>query len=369
MSLISPQLQEKLVNFALALVDQQQARVVVPPMQSAPGYWFGGGNLIEDEDRTLLLVGRYRNAGDSRTGLAAGARGWELAIFRSSDRGQSFEKMLRFDKSDLDVGQCSVLSIEGSALHRTADGYELFVSTEKDQIGYPTGFEQHLKPDTGVWTIERLRSGSLDGLNQAPRETILSSSDPRWIHVKDPFLYHTAGGDLVLLFCSHPYCWTSSNAGYAVQRSGESGFEQPVFDFFPRGFTWDVAMTRGTCVLDVPRVGAFRDLSVALVFYDGGECIRNHAEHAAAVSRSRGYSCEELGGAAFVVDGDFDSIEKLSIHRPLFVSPHGTGCSRYVDVLATAEGYYAAWQQSQADGSQPLVLHFLSNSAAAELLE
>lgn len=358
---------QQLIRFAQTLIDQEAARIIVPPNEPRPGFWFGGGNLVEAGDGTLYLVGRYRNAGDSRTGLAAGDRGLELAVFASRDRGETFEKVLSFTKHDLDVGERHVLSIEGSALRLTPAGVELFVSSEKDNIGYPPGFEDHLKPGTGVWTIERLAAESLAGLKDAPRETVLESHDPRFVHIKDPFVYKRADGDVTLLFCSHPYCWTSSNTGY-VLRDERGGFGQPVFDFFPRGFTWDVAMTRGTCVLDVPRVGAFCDQCVSLLFYDGGECVRNHEEHSHAVTRPRGYSCEELGGLAYIADGDFARVERLSRHHPLFVSPHGTGCSRYVDVFAAGDGFYATWQQSQPDGSQPLVMNFVPQAVARDLL-
>jgi len=369
MPTLDPPLKQKLIRFALALVDQQRARLIVPPQQANSGYWFGGGNLIEDADGSLILVGRFRSGGDSRTGLVAGQRGHELAVFRSTDGGQTFEKDLSFGKPDLDVGDKRVLSIEGAAIARTESGIELFVSTEKDHVGYPPGFEEHLKPGTGVWSIERLRAPTIDGLIEAPRETVASSCEPEYVHIKDPFLYNSPQVGRVLLFCSHPYCWTSSNTGYAVPGKGGQSFDKPVFDFFPRGFTWDVAMTRGTCIVDIPPVGAFRDLNISLMFYDGGECVRNHSEHAEAVSRSRGYSCEELGGAAYIVDGDLDGIERLSVHRPLFVSPYGSGCSRYVDVLATDDGFYTTWQQSQPDGSQPMVMNFLAKSVARELLE
>jgi hypothetical protein len=152
-------------------------------------------------------------------------------------------------------------------------------------------------------------------------------------------------------------------------RDDGSPVGDPDFDFFRRGVTWDVAMTRGTSVLDVPQVGAFQDQQVSLLFYDGGECVRNHDEHTHAVTRPRGYSCEELGGLAYVVDGDFTQVERLSEFWPLFVSPHGTGCSRYVDVLETNDGFYATWQQSQADGSQPLVMNFVPRDLVTELLQ
>ncbi|MBW3597363.1 MAG: exo-alpha-sialidase [Planctomycetes bacterium] len=366
--LLTADLKERLIRFADALIDQRRAKVVVPPHRPAPGFWFGGGNLVEGRDGTLWLVGRYRTAGDSRTGVAAGERGLELAIFASPDRGRSFEKVLRLEKSDLDVDGRRVLSIEGSALRETSEGFELFVSTEKDGVGYPPGFEQHLKSGTGVWSIERLAAPTIEELGRATPVTVLDSRDPQFLHVKDPFVYEQPGGDLFLGFCSHPYCWTSSNTGYANRPSGRADFHPPVFSFFPRGFTWDVAITRGTCVLDLPAVGALSGHRVSLLFYDGGECVRNHEEHRAAVTRPRGYSCEELGGAACFVNGDLSRVERLSVHRPLFQSPHGTGCSRYVNVLAAEDGYYATWQQSQPDGSQALVMNVLSQQEARELL-
>ncbi|MEQ8785586.1 MAG: hypothetical protein RIC55_04775 [Pirellulaceae bacterium] len=365
--------EERLIRLSRALIDQQRARVIVPANQAAAGFWFGGGNLMDSGDGRLWLVGRYRNAGDSRTGLGAGERGLELAVFCSRDRGGSFEKVVSLAKQDLNVEGRTVLSIEGTALHACDGGVELFVSSEKSGIGYPAPFEDYLKPGTGVWTIDRLAAPTVEALADARPETVLSCDDPRFVHVKDPFVCDLPSGDLALLFCTHPYCWTSSNTGYALRRRASDALAPPVFDFFPRGVTWDVAMTRGTCVLEVPRVGPFAERPVSLLFYDGGECVRNLDEHQAAVSRPRGYSCEELGGLAYFsgdhFTGDhFTGIERLSRHAPMFVSPHGTGCSRYVDVLAAHDGLYATWQQSQADGSQPLVISHLSPTEVESLL-
>lgn len=368
MSRLDQQLEAKLTKFALALVDQQRARVAIPPQQSSTGFWFGGGNLVEDAEGRFYLVGRYRNFGDSRTGLGAGERGLELAIFRSDDRGQSWQKQLSFSKPELNVGNRSVLSIEGSALYLTEQGVELFVSTEKAGIEYPAEFRLFLKPGTGVWTIERLRATSIEALKDAPLETVLESNDPTVLHVKDPAVYTDANGDLVLLYCTHPYCWSSSNTAYARRQRGSNQLSESNFDFFPRGFAWDIAITRGTSILDVPKVGAFADRQVSLLFYDGGEALRNLDEHEQAVKRARGYSCEEIGGVAYFLDGDMGRIYRLSQNKPLFISPYGTGCSRYVDVLATGDGLYATWQQSQDDLSQPLVINFISRDEAVKLL-
>lgn len=358
----------KLLELARAIVDQRRARVIVPPQQDAPGFWFGGGNLTRDPQGRLILVGRYRNYGDSRTGLGAGERGLELAIFRSADEGQSFQEVVSFSKSELNVADRKVLSIEGSALHWRGDGVELFVSTEKSNIGYPTGLESYLKPNTGVWTIDRLHADSIESLKSATPATILPSKDPGYLHVKDPSVYAAPNGDLTVIYCTHPFCWSSSNSACAIRSSGASDFGPPNLTFFPRGPAWDVAITRATALVDVPSFAGPAEHRISLLFYDGGESLRNLDEHSSAVQRPRGYSCEELGGVAYILDGDLTRVYRLSRDFPSFVSPFGTGCSRYVDVLRTDNGYLATWQQSQADESQPLVMNFLDHDLVVRIL-
>lgn len=366
---ISTEAQERLRRFASALIDQSKAQPIIPPNEPREGFWFGAGNLVASPDGALYLVGRYRNFGDSRTGLGSGTRGLELAVFRSADRGRSFEKVLSFSKPDLNVGEREVVSIEGAKLHFFAGGVELFLSTEKSGIPYPSPYESFHKPGTGVWTIDRLTAPSVAELAGLSPETILSSADPRWLHVKDPVIYDAANGDTVLYFCTHPFSWSSANTGLAIRPKGETRFGEPDFAPFPRGFTWDVAATRLTGLCRVPQVGAFAGTpALCLAFYDGAESLRKYEEHPSAVKRPRGYSCEEIGGAAFLEEGRFASIERLSIALPLFVSPHGTGCSRYVDVYEDEAGYLATWQQSQPDRSQPLVMNRVGREEAEALL-
>lgn len=365
---LEPASENRLIALADALVDQRAAGVAVPPMRAESGYWFGGGNVIRHTADEWVLVGRYRNQGDSRTGIGVGERGLELAFFRSADGGRHFSKWFGLNKHALSVDGRSVLSIEGAALRRHGAGVELFVSTEKSGIGYPPGLESFQKPGTGVWTIDRLVADSIEGLRDGVPETVLASTDPRYWHVKDPVPYETAGGDLALFFCSHPFCWTSSNSGYAIRPAGSATFGEAEFECLPRGATWDVAISRITSLVDVPEMGPFRDRRVTLVFYDGGECVRPLEEHATAVKRPRGYSCEELGGVGYCLDGRFDRIHRLSLLRPQFVSPYGSGCSRYVDILAEDDGWLVTWQQGQPDGSQPLVAHRLDRAVISRIL-
>ena len=318
-------------------------------------------------DGAWYLAGRYRNEGDSRAGLGKGAHGLELAVLRSIDQGASFSKVLSFGKRDLAVGEREVVSIEGAKLRFHEGGVELYVSTEKNGIGYPQGLESYLKPGTGVWTIDLLEASAVEKLNGHRPRTIIEGSDPRWLHAKDPVVFDSPCGDTLLYFCTHPFNWSSSNAALAVRRRAAQAFSAPDYGFFPRGYTWDVAITRISGLCRVPAAGAV-PRGATLLFYDGGESLRPLQEHAAAVKRPRGYSCEELGGVALMVEPRYDQAERLSVALPAFVSPHGTGCSRYVSVLETGEGYFATWQQSQPDLSQPLVASFLSRQEAQRIL-
>ena len=96
----------------------------------------------------------------------------------------------------------------------------------------------------------------MEQLKQAEVRTIVQSGDPQFLHVKDPFVYDDEG-NVVLLFCTHPFNWASSNTAYCLRRAGEEQFGEIDFHFFPRGFTGDVEITPGTCVLDVQRERAF----------------------------------------------------------------------------------------------------------------
>jgi len=370
MSCLTPVQSEKLTALASALVDQGAARLLIEPLQRGTGYWFGGGNVIEDRDGSILICGRYRNYGDSRTGIHSGDRGLEAAIFRAPTIEGPFEKVASFSKKDLSYPDREVVSIEGVALHLTEDGIEFFVSTEKD-VPYPAHLSTFLKPGAGVWSIDRLSADIVCNLAPSSLEEVIpcGSHDPGRLHCKDPWPFDLPNGDLVLGYCTHPFSWSSSGTALAVRRKGTNTYETISNDVLRRGPVWDIAAARVTERLAVPKLGVFADgPDLSLYFYDSCECLRQLDENPRAVSRPRGWSCEEIGGIAIGEDHDLTKIESLSVEAPLFISPHGTGCSRYVATLTTEDGIFATWQQSQDDLSQPLVGHFLSMDRVREIL-
>jgi hypothetical protein len=354
----------------LALINQEKAEIIVTPEKPESGFWFGGGKLAMDLDGTIWLSGRYRNAGDSRTGLEAGVRGAECAVFRSSDGGIWFTKACSWTKADLSSEGQEVISIEGTALHRRTDQHwDLYISTERN-MPYPDEVAHYQKPGTGVWRIDRLVGSSPDSFDLQSIHPILQNLDkPAYLHIKDPVVYSDSTGNTILIFCSHPYSWSSDNTGYALRKAGARSFSVQEWEMVSRGATWDVAVTRVTGRLHIPRIGIFSDIEpISVYFYDGAECMRNHQENIRAHKRPRGYSCEELGGAFIGWMGAFPKMRRLSLLEPLFVSSNGTGSSRYVDSLVTSQGILAVWQQAQEDGSQPLVRNFLPMDQVEKIL-
>ncbi len=360
----------RLSDMLTALINQEKSQVIVPAQSASTGYWFGGGNLIETPDGTIWITGRYRNFGDSRTGLGAGQRGLECAIFKSTDRGKTFEQALSFTKADLSHHGRNVISIEGTALHIMQDGtIELFISSEKD-VPYPAGLESFQKQGTGVWSIDRIHGATVESLSVTTMETILENIDrPEYLHVKDPVVFDTQDHDTALIFCTHPFTWASTNSGMSVRNASESKFGSIDWEVVTRGAAWDIAATRITNRLAIPQVGVFADAPEAYVyFYDGAECLRRLDENPNASSRPRGYSCEEIGGAFLGSALPTPNMQRLSLIAPLFISPYGTGSSRYVSTLVIEEGILATWQQSQTDESQPLVSHLLPYAEVSRLL-
>lgn len=370
MPLLSPVQTKKLTALASALIDQNAARVLVEPLERGTGFWFGGGNVIRDRDGSILICGRYRVYGDSRTGVHSGERGKEAAIFRAPGFDGPFEKIATFSKADLSRPGRQVVSIEGVALHATAEGIEFFVSSEKD-IPYPDRIAKYLKPGAGVWSIDRLSAGRLADLSPASLEEAIPAGlhDPARLHTKDPWPFDLPNGDLVLGYCTHPFSWSSSGTALALRRKGGAAFETIANDLLRRGPVWDIAAARVTERLAIPKTGVFADApDLSLYFYDSCECLRPLDENPKAVSRPRGWSCEEIGGIAVGADRDLTNVESLSVEAPLFLSPHGTGCSRYVAAIVDESGVFATWQQSQDDLSQPLVGHFLPMDRVREIL-
>ena len=369
---LSEKLENKLIDLGRRLLDQQSSRIIVQPLGTSFGYWFGGGNICVSKSGEILVTGRFRNEGDARTGTGAGARGLECSVFSGNSPDASFEKVLSFSKEDLSHTE-DVVSIEGVSLINhpdTDDSYEFIISTEK-KTAYPKTLINFQKPGTGVWSIDLLKSeNGLEAFDLEDMKTISRSEKGSTLHYKDPVGFMGENGQTHVIFCHHPFSWSSSNTGLITRQQGSEPFDLISENILERGNSWDVACSRVTEKLPIPKIGEFADLpDLSLYFYDGAECLRPLDQNPKAAKRPRGYSCEELGGLAWGWDSEFPKLNKLSIDFPLFISPHGTGCSRYASAINLPDGsIFATWQQSQENESQPLVANHLSSTEVSRIL-
>ena len=62
------------------------------------------------------------------------------------------------------------------------------------------------------------------------------------------------------------------------------------------------------------------------------------------------------------------ALRRLSRLAPLFLSPYGTGSSRYLSTLTIGDALVAFWQPGQPDGLQPLMTHRLPLARVHEIL-
>ena len=264
---------DQLRELGLRLIDQNSAKILIPAQKQEPGFWFGGGNIIQEKNGRILICGRYRNAGDSTTGTGAGERGLEFSIFAGESTNADFSKILSFSKQDL-AHSSEIVSIEGGCLlqNTQSDKIELFISTEK-KIAYPKALINFQKPGTGVWTVDLLQGTKAESIDLNSIQTVASSGNGNTLHVKDPVAFNSSNGDTELLYCNHPFSWSSSNTGLA-RRSG-STFDHLSDSVLARGNSWDVACSRITERLQIPKFGSFSEIpDLSLYFYDGAECLR-----------------------------------------------------------------------------------------------
>ena len=80
---LRPESIDKLKNLSIRLLDQRESTPLIMPQENSEGFWFGGGNFIQQEDGTILTCGRYRNHGDARTEPEQGNEAWSFPFLKS----------------------------------------------------------------------------------------------------------------------------------------------------------------------------------------------------------------------------------------------------------------------------------------------
>ncbi len=317
--------QEKLSS--LTLFDPKDGNTIIEPPGKGPGHWAGAPNVYFDStERKFYLSYRLRKPHPQR--------GSESRIAESTD-GLKFTDIWSVRKEDLETS-----SMERSALVVTSNGeYRLYIS--------------YVDPANNKWRIDMMEADSPEHFDISKRKSILNADSLQVEGVKDPH-FLILDGVYYMFFSYAPKLQSVSpeqiahlhttgdifNTGKVKSVTGLATSQDGISfrwlrDVSLLGTGWDSHTARVTCVL--PARSGFT------IFYDG------------ASDGERNY--EEFTGIA--TSSDLLHYKRISLERPVLVSPFGTGSLRYIHAINVSDDFYFYYECSLPDGSHDLRLNIV----------
>jgi len=318
--------------FGLApLFDPEEGFTVVAPLDRGPGWWAGAPNVIFDDERgRFFLSYRFRKPREL-------GRGVKTCISESSD-GKNFSTIWEATKDDLGSP-----SLERCCLSRNLDGsYTLYIS--------------YVDPEDLCWRIDPVRAERPEAFDLRRRSKVFSAADVGVEGVKDPYVFLVGG--IHYMFISYVpsplqadrelrrkmhesadvFNTGISRSHTALAKSHDGDQFRWLGDIFSPERGWDGYATRIGSLLYTP--------PGFTIFYDGSATVKENYE--------------EKTGIAFTYD--LKIYEKLSVDKPILVSPHYSGSLRYLDAVEAKGGIYYYYEYARPDGSHELRMNMVDLS-------
>lgn len=319
------------------LFDPEQGTVIREPLGSGEGWWAGAPGAFQDpESGRTFLTFRYR-----RPRGVHPDRGGEFLVAESED-GVRFRDIWKLTKDQLDSP-----SIERGCLRRLPGGrWRLWIS--------------YVDPADNRWRIDCLDADSPNGFDVSRRRKVFTAVDAGVEGIKDPWVM--AEGPALWMILSlaerapeaagasdqqlhhHADAYDTglilAHAGLAVSLDGDRWeWLGKVLTCRRPEVNWDGYSSRIGCIL---RTG-----NCYTAYYDGAIGVRNHYDEPTSLA----------------VSFDLRQWTRLSPDRPLFRSPHSTGCCRYFDAIERDGRRLIYYEYARPDGSHELRVYGKESAA------
>jgi hypothetical protein len=308
------------------LFQYDRSLVVREPLGTGDGWWAGApGAFFDRRDGCMYLTYRYR-----RPRGVDPDRGGETRLARSRD-GVAFEDIAALTKDQLDSP-----SIERCAIHRTDGGRWLYY------VSYVDGAD-------GRWRVDLIEADAPDAFDPASRQPVFTADVAPGIEgVKDPWVLRV--GPLWYMLLSYARApeaaasdadkhgtadiyntgLTLSCSALATSLDGRRWTWQGDVLHPTRAEAWDGYAARLGAAL--PHAGGW------LGFYDGSTDVSGNYE--------------ERTGLA--LGADLLTWHSITPDGPALVSPHATGCLRYMDCITDGRRWWLYFEAARPDGSHDL---------------
>ena len=302
--------------------DPAAGTVVREPPGEGPGYWAGAPGVTYDKKfERFHMVYRLR-----RPRGVHPDRGAEIRIANSRD-GIVFNDIWSGTKDQLGTS-----SIERCALVHRPTGWRLYVS--------------YVNPEDGRWQIGLVEADGPDAFDLAATLPVLTPADIKVEGVKDPFVFHVAGLDHMVVSYARASTTATPEELHGTHDAYNTGLIQSVSGLLTSedGVAWRweseiLGANQGAWDGYAARIGTlwYRP-PVWLALYDGSADV------------SENY--EERCGLAYSFD--LRTFHRVTSTRPLFQPREVAGALRYFDVLDLSGVTYFYYEMARPDGSHEL---------------
>lgn len=308
--------------------DPGHDQVLLLPEETEPGYWVGCPGVFQDGDKTFITYRRRRPRNHGAE------RGWHCGILelKGSAGSYSTEEIWSVHKDELGTA-----SMERFAVHKVADGYELYVS--------------YVDPADDRWRVDVIHAHDLKSFDIKTRRPVLTAASTNTEGVKDPFIFVEEGVEWMFLSVAMAGKIDDENAAHGTQDIFNTKYAKSTTAVATRviGATdWEwrgyVLTPENDSAWDgnTRRINSIVALSDGyLAFYDGKDSHEGNYEEQTGIAISK----------------DLMHWTVLTPEKPIIESDSQSGSLRYIDYRFVSGSLELIYEITRPDHSHETRVH------------